>query len=61
MKNPRPVITLEPPVWRCENGTEFQCGANRPPRCPVCGSTKIEMVVEVEPQFSQRTKEQQSQ
>ena len=47
----RPIITLEPPWWRCENGSEFRCGHNKPPRCPVCGSTNIEMVVDVAEEF----------
>jgi predicted Zn-ribbon and HTH transcriptional regulator len=51
-----PTIALEPPWWRCENGNEFRSGPNKPPRCPVCGSTKIEMVVEVDPVLSQRKK-----
>lgn len=52
----REVITIEPPWWRCENGTEFQCGHNRPQRCPICGSTKIEMVPDVDPRFAERSK-----
>jgi predicted Zn-ribbon and HTH transcriptional regulator len=47
----RPTITLEPPWWRCENGSEFRSGSNKPARCPVCESTNIEMVTEVEPVF----------
>lgn len=46
------VITLEPAWWRCENGNEFRCGPNKPPRCPICGSTKIEMVTDVGLEFS---------
>lgn len=46
-----PLITLEPPWWRCENGNEFRSGHNKPARCPICGSTKIEMVVDVDPEF----------
>lgn len=47
-KRQQSVITLEPPYWRCENGNEFRCGHRKPPRCPVCGSTNIEMVVEID-------------
>lgn len=59
MTHEQPVITLEPPWWRCENGTEFRCGQNTPQRCPVCGSTKIDMVVDVAPEFTQSQKGQQ--
>jgi len=45
------VIALEPPWWRCENGNEFRCGQSKPARCPVCGSTNIEVVVDVDPAF----------
>jgi predicted Zn-ribbon and HTH transcriptional regulator len=45
------TITLEPPWWRCENGNEFRCGANKPARCPVCGSTNIELVPDVDAVF----------
>jgi hypothetical protein len=47
----RPVVTLGPPWWRCENGNEFRCGRNKPLRCPLCGSTNIEMVIDVAPEF----------
>lgn len=51
-----PVITLEPPWWRCENGNEFRCGESKPERCPVCGSSKIEMVTDVAPELAQRNR-----
>lgn len=50
------TITLEPPRWRCENGNEFRCGQSKPARCPVCGSTNIEMVAEIDPAFSEETR-----
>lgn len=43
----QPTITIEPPWWRCENGNEFRSGHNKPARCPVCGSTNIEMIVDI--------------
>lgn len=55
----RPVITLEPSWWRCENGTEFRSGHNNPSRCPVCGSVNIEMVVEIDPVLLQRKRSAQ--
>lgn len=45
------TITLEPPWWRCENGNKFRSGQNRPARCPVCGSTEIKMVTDVDAAF----------
>lgn len=57
IKSKPSVITLEPPWWRCENGSEFRCGPNKPPRCPVCGSTNIEMIADVAPEFSRKRKE----
>lgn len=53
----RPVIIIEPPWWRCENGNEFRSGHNKPKRCPVCGSANIEMVVDIAPRFSKETNE----
>lgn len=42
----RATITLESPWYRCENGNEFRC-SGQPRRCPVCASTKIEMIVDI--------------
>lgn len=56
MNRKQQVITLEPPWWRCENGSEFRSGHNKPSRCPVCGSTNIEMVVEVAEEFREKGK-----
>lgn len=53
----RPVIILEPPWWRCENSNEFRCGPDKPSRCPVCGSTKVEMVTDVGPEFAKKIRE----
>jgi rubrerythrin len=52
----RNTITLEAPWWRCENGNEFRSGQNKPQRCPVCGSTKIEMIPEVDSAFLPQVK-----
>lgn len=54
----RPVITLEPPWWKCEHGTEFRSPTgNKPkgcPRTPSCRGDQIQMVVEVDPVFSRK-------
>lgn len=51
----RPVITLEPPWWRCAHGTEYQSPSGRKPnvcpRTPSCRGDQIQMVTEVEPVF----------
>lgn len=52
-KEEHPVIRLKPNVFRCENGTEFVCGGT-PKRCPICGSTNIQIVPEVELDQCQR-------
>ena len=48
------TITLEPPWWRCENGTEFRSSSSKPARCPVCRSENIELVIDVDPAFRSR-------
>ena len=48
------TIALEPPWWRCENGTEFRSGPNKPAHCPVCRSENIELVIDVDPALRSR-------
>lgn len=42
INNPRPY-------YECENGSQFYA-SGFPSRCPVCGSRKIELVVEDKPE-----------
>ena len=53
----QPVITLEPPWYRCENGSEFRgMTSKKPEKCPVCGSKKIEMIVDIDLELAQGEK-----
>lgn len=54
MNHQLPVITLEPPWWRCENGCEFRCGENKPRACPMCHSTNIEIIVEIDQRIKEK-------